>query len=256
MALAEQHFGLLHSRTAHAVLFMSGTAEGAGNFAETEKLLLRAQSIYETIYEPGSWHHGYVLLYLAEFYKRRGRFEEAESVFRRALEIRKSALGPDHPYSVEVLTGDFEGDYVVDGLAGLHYLQGRLDEAERLYLQALEPQRRALGENHAGVANVYFGLALVRFAQGNDDEARSYYARAARIWEDTFGQANPIVPYSLANFWALVGDRDRAIELLHRAVALGWSSPSIAHDSYLSSLRGDEEFEAIVAEVKERIGKE
>ena len=86
---------------------------------------------------------------------------------------------------------------MVDGLAGLYYLQGRLDEAERLYTRALEPQSKALGENHTGVGNVYFGLALVRFAQGDDDEARTHYERAARIWENTFGAASPVVPYTL-----------------------------------------------------------
>ena len=41
-----------------------------------------------------------------------------------------------------------------------------------------------------------------------------------------------------------------------QAVGLGWAEQSIFRDTVLDSLRGDPEFEAIVAEVKERIGDE
>ncbi len=43
---------------------------------------------------------------------------------------------------------------------------------------------------------------------------------------------------------------------LRRAVDLGWAELDVLTNPTLDSLRGDPEFEAIVAEVKKRIGDE
>jgi len=52
------------------------------------------------------------------------------------------------------------------------------------------------------------------------------------------------------------GKRAEALALLRRAAASGHVDESVADDSNLVSLHGDPEFEAIVAEVKKRIGEE
>jgi tetratricopeptide (TPR) repeat protein len=59
---------------------------------------------------------------LAEFYRERGRYEEAEPLYQRALDIAEKVLGPDHPDTGTSL----------NNLAELYYAQGRYEEAERL----------------------------------------------------------------------------------------------------------------------------
>ena len=64
---------------------------------------------------------GYYLYY-------QGRYEEAEPLYKRALEIRERVLGPDHPDTATSL----------NNLAILYDNQGRYEEAEPLYKRALE----------------------------------------------------------------------------------------------------------------------
>jgi tetratricopeptide (TPR) repeat protein len=58
---------------------------------------------------------------LAEFYRERGRYEEAEPLYQRALEMREKVLGLDHPDTT-----------TLNSLALLYYHQGRYEEAEPL----------------------------------------------------------------------------------------------------------------------------
>ena len=62
--------------------------------------------------------------------------------------------------------------------------------------------------------------------------------------------------YDMACYYALAGDRDRAFQHLQRELDQGFKSEWITRDPDLESLHGDPEFEAIVAEVKKRIGEE
>jgi tetratricopeptide (TPR) repeat protein len=59
---------------------------------------------------------------LALDYQSQGRYEEAERLYRRALEGREEKLGPKHP---DMLT-------TVEGLAGVCRSQGRYEEADGL----------------------------------------------------------------------------------------------------------------------------
>ena len=68
-----------------------------------------------------------------------GRYQEAEPLFRKALEIRRAALGEAH--------ADTAASY--NNVAFNLNAQGRYAEAEPLYRKGLEIRRAALGEAHA-----------------------------------------------------------------------------------------------------------
>ena len=59
--------------------------------------------------------------------------------------------------------------------------------------------------------------------------------------------------YNLACYWALAGDRERAIASLREALTIGFADALIKTDADLDALRGSPEFESIVEEVDERI---
>ena len=54
---------------------------------------------------------------------------------------------------------------------------------------------------------------------------------------------------------AALGERDRALDHLRKAVGLGWAERGIVRDTVLDSLRGDPGFDALVAEVRKRTGE-
>ena len=72
-----------------------------------------------------------------------GRHDEAEPLFREALEVTRAALGEAH------------ADYAnrLNNLAGLLDTTGRHDEAEPLYREALDVTRAALGEGACGLCD-------------------------------------------------------------------------------------------------------
>ena len=63
-----------------------------------------------------------------------GKYDEAEPLYRKALEIRRQVLGEDHP---ETATR-------YNNLASNLDAQGKYAEAEPLHRRALEIRRRAL----------------------------------------------------------------------------------------------------------------
>ncbi len=67
-------------------------------------------------------------------YHAQGRYAEAELLYKRALEIREKALGPDHPDVANSL----------NNLASLYDEQGRYGEAEPLLKRALTILEKAL----------------------------------------------------------------------------------------------------------------
>jgi tetratricopeptide (TPR) repeat protein len=86
----------------------------------------------------------------------------AEQVFRRAIAIRRSATGPEHPQVAEGL----------QLLAGELARQNRLREAEALQRQAVAHSIRTLGERHPVVSSQRLPrLALILAQQGRYTEA-------------------------------------------------------------------------------------
>ena len=63
---------------------------------------------------------------------------------------------------------------------------------------------------------------------------------------------HPYGTYNLACFWALAGEAESAIRSLRRSLALGFADLVIIDEEDLQSLRGNPDYEAIVAEVRRR----
>jgi tetratricopeptide (TPR) repeat protein len=57
-------------------------------------------------------------------------------------------------------------------------LQGRTEEAERLFRETLEARRRVLGENHEATLWSKYRLALLYSDQGRHDEAERFHREA------------------------------------------------------------------------------
>jgi tetratricopeptide (TPR) repeat protein len=73
---------------------------------------------------------------------RAGRYDEAIPLATEVLQIRETALGPDHP---DVATS-------LNNLAALYRAQGNYGAAEPLFQRALRILETALGPDHPDVA--------------------------------------------------------------------------------------------------------
>ena len=92
---------------------------------------------------------------LAELYESQGRYKAAEPLYQKALEMRRSLLGENHP---DVATS-------LNNLAALYYDMKRFDEAEPLMAKALEIRQRLLREQHPDTVGSRRWLDLIHEAQ-------------------------------------------------------------------------------------------
>jgi tetratricopeptide (TPR) repeat protein len=110
---------------------------------------------------------------LASIYRRRGRFEAALELSRRAEQIAHNSFGDRHPLTC----------LRANKLAVLYGDTGRLSEAESLLRRTLEIQVQALGEGNPDVANTMANLAAIYVRLKKPIEADSFYRRLLAVLE-------------------------------------------------------------------------
>ena len=147
------------------------------------------------------------------------RLSEAEEAFRRSLEIRERLpdagdalvdslerlaeiaiesgrleLGRHYLDRVLSLSGTERPEQrarVLNQLGQLHSRMGRLDEAERVFKEALQLGQAGGAVARATVADSQDGLAEIAWAQHDHDRARALYEEAHLAREELFGPAHP-----------------------------------------------------------------
>ena len=99
-----------------------------------------------------------------------GEYREAEQLLTRALA------------KAETLSAKEQG-ISLNGLGELYRRQGRLPDAERMFVRALNVKQASLGRDHLDVAVTLTNLGLVYIAEGRDQEAEPLLERALAIQE-------------------------------------------------------------------------
>ncbi|KAL2085959.1 hypothetical protein ACEWY4_019279 [Coilia grayii] len=123
---------------------------------ETEESMRRLANLYET---------------LGCFLKDLGLLTQAVSPLQRSLEIRETALDPDHPSVAQSL----------HQLAGIYVLWRKFGNAEQLYKQALEISESAYGPEHGSIARELDCLALLYQKKNKYEQADKLRKRSVRI---------------------------------------------------------------------------
>ncbi|NQT33302.1 MAG: tetratricopeptide repeat protein [Candidatus Omnitrophica bacterium] len=99
------------------------------------------------------------------------KYSEAFKMLKKALEVNKKNLGPDHP---DVSDSMFY-------LAQLYSSQGKYTEAEPLYKQALVIRVKHSGPDDSSVANILESMAYFYKVTGNSDEEIKVRERLEKI---------------------------------------------------------------------------
>jgi serine/threonine protein kinase/Flp pilus assembly protein TadD len=124
---------------------------------------------------------------LGSIYQKLGKFDQADSLLRRALEQRKSLFGVDSPEVAESLLA----------LSLLRSDQAHLEEAEQLARQSLEMAKRHFPSNHPAVARAMLALGKVLGQRGSYDQAIQVLGEAVRL-QSASGAATPDLASSLS----------------------------------------------------------
>ncbi|SMX27674.1 photosystem I assembly protein Ycf3 [Pelagimonas phthalicica] len=158
-----------------------------------------------------------------------GRYDEAEPLYRQALQIGKETLGKSHPnYAIRL-----------NNLAELLRNAGRYDEAEPLYRQALQIAKETLGENHPNYAIALNNLAGLLGSTGRYEEAEPLYLQALQIDKETLGKNHPGYAIHLNNLAELLrttGRYDEAEPLFRQALQINKETLGENHPDYAMRL--------------------
>ena len=139
------------------------------------------------------------------------QYDQAESLFRQALDLRRKAHGNQSLRVSDTL----------DNLALLLREREKFTEAEGMAREALIVSIRTLGHNHPSVATSMNNLAMILRKQGRGDEAEELYKTSLAIRTKHFGQVHQDVAASLNNLAYLYHAQERfdeSIPLLREAL--------------------------------------
>jgi tetratricopeptide (TPR) repeat protein len=131
-----------------------------------------------------------------------GEYEEAEPLYKRALEIREKTLGEEHTNTVGSL----------NNLAGLYYAQGRYSDAEALLHRALKILDRTKGAHHLETAVALNNLAGLYCAQRRYDDAEPLLERALAVRKEKLGPDHTDTANSLNSLGLLYSAKGRYSE--------------------------------------------
>ena len=148
------------------------------------------------------------LITLAGLLEWKGQPKQAQQQLEHALAIRERVLGRNHALVADTL----------NRLGMAYFYQGRIPEAERMQLRAVEILR--MQAPSADLAAALNNLGSVLSAQGRAKEAEDRIREALSIWESMGGPDGPGVAQGLTNLAVLLQARkqyDEAARAVNRA---------------------------------------
>ena len=207
---------------------------------------------------------------LAEAHAARGtalainnRHDEAERAFENAILLNPGLYEPYYFYGRDCLaSGKYEKaarlfteackirpeDYQAHSFLSMAYAElGRVKEQEEANRRTLECVEKHIDLHpDDGRALTFGAYALVE--QGQPDRARQWSERALDADRD-----EPAIMYNVACTYSLLGEMDKAIELLDRAIQQGYGHHAwLSHDPDLAPLREDPRFQQLLEKLKQK----
>ena len=193
---------------------------------ELEKMLEQETSLPES--ERDLKRERRLIRAAAETFYTLAKYDKAEPLLRRVLQIDEEQYGPNHP---EVATD-------LNNLASLLQATNRLKEAETLYRRALEIDEASYGPDHPDVAIRLNNLAQLLQATNRLKEAKPMMRRVVEIVEKSYEKNHPKVAVAINNLAGLFQATNRLSEaepLFRRSLEINKKSygpdhPNVATD--------------------------
>jgi CHAT domain-containing protein/Tfp pilus assembly protein PilF len=142
-----------------------------------------------------------------------GKYDEAQKLAARALELGEKALGPSDAYVAELLVR----------LADMRRTAGDASTAERLFMRAVAIDRAVLGPDRLQTANHMLRLAALYNAAEDWPKSEPLLEEALAVTERSVGPEHPRVAnclMQLSQLHSRRGNYDRAVPELQRALTI------------------------------------
>jgi serine/threonine-protein kinase len=211
-----------------------------GEYALAEPPIREAHALYGALPDLAPEWRGASTASLATLMHFSGRYDEADALFRRALDERVAAIGESARWTLS--TRHYFGD--------LLHSRGRYDEAIAQLASARDGARAGIGASDPLTAAIARNLADVLRDDGRYDDAEAEYRAALAVQRVAHGETHPNTIASHLGYGRLLlelGRQDEAAAQIEPAFALyvaatGAGSPATAY------------WERVVAELEEARG--
>lgn len=198
--------GVIRSHLGQTYFDLGRLEKAREQFEQARDLLIQANGELDPDVARQYSNLGMVLEALQEF-------DEAETNYLKALELRRQIFDGDHE--------DLAMNLV--NLANLYVNVARYQEAEPLLLEGLEQMRRLKGDENEDVAICLNSLGNLMQHLRRYDEAGPYYEEALATHKAILGEDHPYVITDMSNLgWLALntGDLEGAAERFEEAAAL------------------------------------
>lgn len=191
---------------------LADTLKGLGDYGEAAEHAERVMRIFEAV--PTQQDLGLIkaMNRLASLRRALGEEEEAELLYRRALEIARQELGDDYATTLSIM----------NNLALLLDDRGKSQEAVELLRIVLERRTQLLGEEHRFTMHALNNLARVYVSMERYDEAEPLHLKELELSRRVMGEEHPDTLISVNNLAVLYGKRgdvEKAEALVREALA-------------------------------------
>ncbi|MBP1598064.1 MAG: serine/threonine protein kinase with repeat [Acidobacteria bacterium] len=162
---------------------------------------------------------------LGRLYFDEGRFAEAAQMFARALEINPRSRA------------------LMGNLASAYYWSGQREKAREAYRSAVEMTQAELRVNPNEAHNLS-QLAIYHAMLGERSLALSELAKAVKL-----APAETNVLYNAAQTYEDLGERDKALDWLGKALRAGYSKELVERSPGMKELRGDPRYARLIEDL-------
>ncbi|KAL4813075.1 hypothetical protein BDW67DRAFT_117571 [Aspergillus spinulosporus] len=155
-----------------------------------------------------------------------GYYQEAEKLDALIVEEKKREFGPEHPETLESMTG----------LAATYHGQAKWAEAEQLDSFVLEARRKTLGSSDRLTLTTMANLATTYVSQDRMQEAEALRREVYETSRAEFGEEDEDTVISMTNLGTLyidLGKVEEAADLIQRALAWRKKSQGPEHKDTL-----------------------
>ena len=173
----------LSGTLSHAAAPQEGEPESPATWSQWEALTPHiAYLLIEIIDHPGAAEDvASAANSAARFLGARGRYQEAEQLFRQVLAVRDRLLGDAHPDTLATR----------NEVAWMLAKQGRYEEAEEHYRKVLAARERVLGDADPDTLATRSATAWMLAERGRFEEAEEQYRQVLKASERTLGETHP-----------------------------------------------------------------